>query len=98
MNSIAGQDDTEDQRAPPAMCLDELRRRYDALGPLTEWPGERTVISHCSTFEFRLERGRIAAFLLAREREVSGEEGAFWPHPELCRLLLEAWPPGTRRE
>ena len=82
-------------RVTPAIPIEELRRRYEALGPLEEWAGERTVISHCSTFEFLLDRGHIAAFLLARECAGVGEERAFWPHPGLCRLLLEAWPPRT---
>ena len=83
---------SDSDRIPPAIPIEQLRQRYDALGPLEEWPGERTVISHCATFEFLLERGHIAAFLLAREVTLVGEERAFWPHPGLCRLLLEAWP------
>lgn len=90
--------DSDRESVPPAIPLDELRRRYDALGPLEEWPGERTVISHCATFDFLLERGAITAYLLARECQVAGEERAFWPHPALCRLLLEAWPPRTSDE
>ena len=88
-------DESDSDRVTPAIPIEELRRRYDALGPLDEWPGERTVISHCATFEFLLDRGHIAAFLLARERTLVGEERAFWPHPGLCRLLLDAWPPRT---
>lgn len=81
----------------PAIPVDELRRRFDALGRLEEWPGERTIISHCGTFEFLLDRGAITASLLRREIRLVGEERACWPHPALCRLVLEAWPATSDR-
>lgn len=77
---------------PPCLPLEELRRRYEALGPLQEWPGERTIISHCGSFEHLLEGGHTTAVLLRRQLRSDSEEHVFWPHPALSRLVLEAWP------
>jgi hypothetical protein len=90
--------DAEPLPRPPAMPLDELRRRYDALGPIEELPGERTIRTRCYTFESMLERGPICAELLHEQIEHLKERGrdpevAMRDHPELCRLVLEAWPP-----
>jgi hypothetical protein len=81
----------------PAMPLDELRERHRALGALEELPGERTILTRCGTFEGLLRNGSACAESLradmARRRESGREEaGAMRHHPELCALVLEAWP------
>ena len=79
------------------MPLDELRRRYAALGPIEEFPGERTIRTRCFTFEAMLENGSLCADLLRREMRSLEADGldpqrACRDHPALCRLVLEAWP------
>jgi hypothetical protein len=81
----------------PAMPLDELRRRYDALGPIEELPGERTIRTRCYTFERMLEVGPMCAEMLREAIDDLAERGhgperAMRDHPELCRLVLDAWP------
>jgi acetoin utilization deacetylase AcuC-like enzyme len=77
---------------PPCLPLEELRRRYDALGPLEEWPGERTIISHCISFEHLLANGYVTAYLMRRQLHSATEAEVFWAHPALSKLVMEAWP------
>lgn len=76
----------------PALPLDELRARYDALGLLEELPGERTYLGRCNTFARFLENGpRCASFMRYFDRYGQGErERGF--HPALAALLVDAWP------
>lgn len=76
----------------PAMPLDELRARYDALGPIEELIGERTYLGRCNTFARFMENGpKCAAFMRFFDRQGEGErERGF--HPALAALLVEAWP------
>lgn len=82
---------------PLSMPLDELRRRYEALGPIEEWPGERTIRGRCSTFEGLLDKGPLCAEMLHRawasyQRSGLDPERLLADHPELSRLVMEAWP------
>jgi hypothetical protein len=93
----SGSHESEAMHRPLAIPLGELRRRYDALGPIEELPGERTIRTRCFTFESMLERGPICAELLreqiGRLKEMERDpEDAMRDHPELCSLVLEAWP------
>jgi hypothetical protein len=76
----------------PSLPLDELRARYEALGPIEELSGERTYLGRCNTFARFLENGqRCAAYMRYFDRYGEGErERGF--HPALAALLVEAWP------
>lgn len=83
------------------MPLEELRERHRALGELKDWPGERTILTRCGTFQGLLERGARCAELLRESMAGLEERGrdpleAHADHPELCALVLEAWPAETR--
>ena len=75
----------------PAIPLDELRKRYEALGPIEELSGERSYLGRCCDFEGFLQNGPSMAKDL--------RDGADLPSvtrtlPELADLALEAWPEG----
>jgi hypothetical protein len=79
------------------MPLDTLRERHRALGALEELPGERTIVGRCATFQGLLQNGALCAESLRRERAKhkalgNDPERAHKAHPELCALVLEAWP------
>jgi len=77
--------------AQPTIAIDELRRRYEALGRLEELPGERTYIGRCSTWEGFLEYGPILADAIRERKEKTVSEFA----PALADLAVEAWPAVT---
>jgi hypothetical protein len=73
----------------PAIPLDELRKRYEALGPIEELSGDRSYLGRCSDFEGFLQNGPFMAKDL--------RDGADLPSvtrtlPELADLAIEAWP------
>ncbi len=73
----------------PAIAINELKTRYDALGPIEELPGERTFLGRCSTFESFLEYGPdLADFLRNGASLPSVQRHA----PGLAELALEVWP------
>ncbi len=72
----------------PKIPLDELRRRYEALGPIEEMPGERTALGRCSTFSGFLAHGPIIAPEVDWYRNLPEGQA----HPELFDLIAEAWP------
>lgn len=83
----------------PALPLAELRARYNALGKLEDWPGERTFISRCLSFDDFLKLGPMVAQDFAGWRETyppnleRAEEG----HPGLFALIIAAWPDAKPR-
>ena len=76
----------------PALPIQELQHRYAALGPLEDWPGERTFVSRCLTFRSFIDYGPGLARDLRRAARAWGEEQAIAPNPALGRLILAAWP------
>ena len=73
----------------PVMPMDELRRRYAALGKIEEMAGERSYLGRCSTFEWFLVYGP----LLADDLRAGYDLPAVQRHlPALGALALEAWP------
>ena len=73
----------------PAMPMDELRQRYDALGVIEEMMGGRSYLGRCSDFEGFLEYGP----LLAGHLRAGYDLPAVRDHlPGLGVLALEAWP------
>ena len=73
----------------PAIPMDELRRRYDALGEIKEMAEERSYLGRCSTFEWFLVYGP----LLADDLRAGYDLPAVRDHlPELGVLALAAWP------
>jgi hypothetical protein len=83
----------------PALPLAELRARYDALGELEEWPGERTFISRCQSFDEFLKFGPLVAQDFATFRQRSPDEAADMVamHPGLSALVDAAWPDAKPR-
>jgi hypothetical protein len=98
----------------PAAALPDnvLRARYDALGPIEELPGERTIRSRCATFDSMVDYGPLIAEQIAtlRARAASKDPDA-WPenaastlaameadHPGLFALVDAAWPNVPPRE
>jgi hypothetical protein len=73
----------------PAMSLDELRWRYEALGVIEEMMGERSYLGRCSTFEGFLEYGPLLADGLRAGYDLPAVRDHL---PELGVLALEAWP------
>jgi hypothetical protein len=81
----------------PEIDMKDLRRRYDALGPLRELPGEQTFFGRCASFDSFLDYGpNLARFV--RAGRLSAED---WRHaaepqrsqwPALVALAAEAWP------
>lgn len=73
----------------PVMPMDELRRRYEALGVIEEMIGERTYLGRCSTFEWFLVYGPLLADDLREGYELTEVREHV---PGLAALALEAWP------
>lgn len=72
----------------PVIPMDELRRRYEALGKIEEMIGERSFLGRCSTFELFLDYGDALADTLRD----GGAEEVRTIAPALGDLALEAWP------
>jgi hypothetical protein len=72
-----------------AIPLDELRRRYDALGPIKEYTGERTFAGRCCNFENFINYGPVFADAIVNCDPV---EDVVTDYPGLAQLTLEAWP------
>jgi hypothetical protein len=82
---------------PPKIDTKDLQRRYDALGPLRELPGERTFFGRCASFESFLDYGpSLAQFARAGNVTAEDWQSAPEPHrsqwPGLVSLASEAWP------
>jgi hypothetical protein len=73
----------------PVIALDELRRRYDALGPIREYIGERTFAGRCHSFQMFLEYGQVFSDYIASGGRVDDIRKDF---PGLVDLVKEAWP------
>ncbi len=73
----------------PAIPLAELRRRYDAIGPIEDMPFERTSYGRCSTWEGFLSAGERYSRAI-RSQSISEHELAH--NPALIDLVLAAWP------
>lgn len=73
----------------PAISMEELRRRYEALGVIEEMMGERSYLGRCSTFERFLVYGPFLADDLRAEYELPAVRDHL---PGLGVLALEAWP------
>lgn len=74
----------------PTLPPDELRARYDALGPIEELVGERTYLGRCNTFARFMEYGPQCAKFMRYSDRRGYREREF--HPALAALLVEAWP------
>ncbi|MFP4147821.1 MAG: hypothetical protein ACLFSI_08945 [Halorhodospira sp.] len=76
------------------MSDEELRERFDALGPpLAELPGERTYISRCATWEGFVERGpEVARHLRVPAPIQEDEDRKREIASGLYDLLMEAFP------
>ena len=72
----------------PAIAIDELKTRYEALGPIEELPGESTFLGRCSTFESFLEYGPDLADFLRNGADLPSVKRHA---PGLADLALEAW-------
>lgn len=86
----------------PAIPVAELRARYHALGPIEEWPGERTFRSRLGGgWEEFLYYGPYAARWY-REQEAERSQGGGGESIDdiraLVELVLEAWPLGSARK
>ena len=80
------------QPNPPALPLNETQRRYEALAPIEDLPGERTFLTRCATFDQFLQNGAMcAAGIRWFDRDGQGEEHRAM-HPQLAELLVECWP------
>lgn len=81
--------------AHPAIALPELRRRYEALGPLPQFPGGRSWVDRIDTFENFVTYGpdvtRLFAALRQRFSDTSDAELGR-DCPPLFRLLMQAFP------
>ena len=75
----------------PAIPPDDLRKRYEALGPIEELSGERSFLGRCSDFEGFLENGPLLASALRRGADLPSVTKSL---PALGELALEAWPEG----
>lgn len=73
----------------PAIPMDELRARYDELGPVVELSGERSFLGRCSDFEGFLENGPVLAASLRRGDDLPSVTRHM---PALADLALAAWP------
>ena len=69
----------------------ELKRRYDALPPIEEIPGERTFLSRCGSWEFFVERAPMVSQDF-RHMSDSLRHRQQEHHPELYALIIEAFP------
>ena len=82
-------------RERPALPVAQLRRRYEALLPIDELPGERTFrIRLGQGWESFLFHGRDASSWLRQqlERGQASNESMFEDCPALVALVMEAWP------
>lgn len=79
----------------PALPVAQLQRRYEALLPIKELPGERTYcIRLGSSWESFLLHGRDAAAWY-RQRLAGGDSGFVGTIADirgLVELVMEAWP------
>ncbi len=73
----------------PAIPLDELRHRYDAIGKIEDMPFERTHYGRCSNWEGFLDNGPSFSKAI-RSGVILDHETAH--NPALVVLVLEAWP------
>gem|GEM_PF-4280099 len=73
----------------PTLPMEELKRRYEALGPIEEPIGERSYAGRCSTFESFLEYGPVFALDLSLGNPV-GDVAI--QYPRLVDLVMLAWP------
>lgn len=73
-----------------AIPLEQLRARYDALGPLPEFPGEREWVDRLRTFDDFVEFGPLTwdTFVGISKRE---HERMRTMAPELYELLRQAF-------
>jgi len=77
----------------PSLPGSTLRRRYKALGPIEELPGERTYRSRLATWEDFLLYGRNASSSFhAQAARWKWDDGINEEYPELVALVMEAWP------
>ncbi|HAZ61314.1 MAG TPA: hypothetical protein DCY89_07075 [Gammaproteobacteria bacterium] len=74
---------------PSAIPLDELRRRYDAIGKIEDMPFERTYYGRCSHWAGFLDYGPSFSEAI-RSGGIQDHETAH--NPALVALVLEAWP------
>lgn len=84
----------------PKVAAAELRRRYEALLPIEELPGERTFrIRLGGGWEAFLFYGRDASAWLHRQShmDVGRRDSMFEDYPELVALVMEAWPDAGAR-
>lgn len=72
------------------MNKNDLYRRYSFLGKLVEYPGERTFIGKCSTFELFLENDPSFAGYLEESPNMFSDIVKYYP--ALNDLVKEAWP------
>lgn len=73
-----------------AIPLAELRREYEALGALPEWPGDTTWIDRLNPIEAFLENGASVAHWFRKASRNDPKMVAM--HPELHALLMRAYP------
>jgi hypothetical protein len=73
----------------PVIPLEELRRRYEALGPIREYIGDRSYAGRCADWESFLRYGPHFSDDLAHHLPVGDVPDRY---PELVALVEEAWP------
>jgi hypothetical protein len=72
------------------MNKNDLYKRYSALGRLEEYPGKRTFVGKCSTFELFLENGPSFAGYIEESPNIFKD--IMTDYPGLIELVKEAWP------
>jgi hypothetical protein len=77
----------------PVIPGSSLRRRYEALGPIEELPGEHTFRSKLATWEgFTLHGRNASSSFHAQAARSQWDDGINEEYPELVALVMEAWP------
>ena len=67
----------------------ELKRLYDAIGPIEELIGDRSYAGRCGNFESFLEYGPAFAYDLFHKNPVGDVPSRY---PLLVDLVIRAWP------
>ena len=87
--------------AHPAIALPELRRRYEALGPLPQFPGDRSWVDRVRGFDGFVEYGADVADYMRKTGRGPGtpdDESIVRDCPALFRLLMQAFPAASGEE
>lgn len=75
----------------PAIAIDELKTRYEALPPLPDSSGERRWFDRLRSFDDFLAFGPDTASLFAGDENPDADSWGRPAAPELFDLVMAAW-------